>query len=204
MIAILTRSAGLFLLTSLLTAACVTINVYFPAAAVEKAADRIIEDIWGLPAGGLPAGRAPAPNSGALPSTLSMRIAQYTLNLLIRPAQAQADINVSTPAIEKLKKSMSARFGQLQPLFDSGALGLTRDGLVALRDANAIGLKERAQAQKLIKQENADRSALYREIAKANNHPEWEKDIQSTFAKQWIKNARGGWWYQNEKGSWQQ
>ena len=28
-------------------AACVTINVYFPAAAAEKAADRIIEDIWG-------------------------------------------------------------------------------------------------------------------------------------------------------------
>ena len=31
----------------LVLAACVTINVYFPAAAAEKAADRIIEDIWG-------------------------------------------------------------------------------------------------------------------------------------------------------------
>ena len=27
--------------------ACVTINVYFPAAAAEKAADKIIEDVWG-------------------------------------------------------------------------------------------------------------------------------------------------------------
>jgi hypothetical protein len=26
--------------------ACVTINIYFPEAAAEKAADRIIEDVW--------------------------------------------------------------------------------------------------------------------------------------------------------------
>lgn len=31
---------------TLLTAGCVTINVYFPAAAAEKAADRLIDDIW--------------------------------------------------------------------------------------------------------------------------------------------------------------
>ena len=27
--------------------ACVTINVYFPAAAAEQAADKIIEEVWG-------------------------------------------------------------------------------------------------------------------------------------------------------------
>lgn len=35
--------------------ACVTINIYFPAAAAEKAADRIIEDVWQLRDGGTPA-----------------------------------------------------------------------------------------------------------------------------------------------------
>lgn len=29
-------------------AGCVTINIYFPAAAAEKAADRIIEEVWQL------------------------------------------------------------------------------------------------------------------------------------------------------------
>ena len=28
--------------------ACVTINIYFPAAAAERAADRIIEEVWQL------------------------------------------------------------------------------------------------------------------------------------------------------------
>ncbi|MDO9597336.1 MAG: hypothetical protein Q7J47_06430 [Azoarcus sp.] len=36
--------AGLVLAAS----ACVTINIYFPAAAAEKAADRIIEEVWQL------------------------------------------------------------------------------------------------------------------------------------------------------------
>ncbi|ABE50121.1 hypothetical protein [Methylobacillus flagellatus] len=32
----------------LILTACVTINIYFPAAAAEKAADRIIDDVWQL------------------------------------------------------------------------------------------------------------------------------------------------------------
>jgi len=28
--------------------ACVTINIYFPAAAAEKSADKIIDDVWQL------------------------------------------------------------------------------------------------------------------------------------------------------------
>lgn len=38
------------------TGACVTINIYFPAAAAEKAADRIIEDVWQLHEGAAPNG----------------------------------------------------------------------------------------------------------------------------------------------------
>ena len=45
-------------------AGCVTINIYFPAAAAEKAADRIIDEVWQLK-GGAP---APAPATGAKPA----------------------------------------------------------------------------------------------------------------------------------------
>ena len=31
---------------SFAASACVTINIYFPAAAAEKAADRIIDEVW--------------------------------------------------------------------------------------------------------------------------------------------------------------
>jgi hypothetical protein len=36
------------LVLSSLLAACVTINIYFPAAAADKAADQIIDDVWQL------------------------------------------------------------------------------------------------------------------------------------------------------------
>jgi len=45
---------------------------------------------------------------------------------------------------------------------------------------------------------------VYREIANANNHPEWEADIQKTFAQEWVKNARKGWYYQDASGAWLQ
>jgi hypothetical protein len=44
---ILPVTAGMFAAAMLLSA-CVTINIYFPAAAAEKAADKIIEEVWQL------------------------------------------------------------------------------------------------------------------------------------------------------------
>jgi hypothetical protein len=41
------KSLSLIVLVSILSA-CVTINIYFPAAAAEKAADKIIDDVWQL------------------------------------------------------------------------------------------------------------------------------------------------------------
>ncbi len=40
--------AGLSIFWIVLLSACVTINIYFPAAAAEKAADKIIEEVWQL------------------------------------------------------------------------------------------------------------------------------------------------------------
>ena len=53
-------ASRLFLAAALVlsASACVTINIYFPAAAAEKAADRIIDEVWQLREG---AGEAPAP-----------------------------------------------------------------------------------------------------------------------------------------------
>ena len=42
---------GLLTLTGALLSACVTINIYFPAAAAEQAADKIIGEVWQLQKG---------------------------------------------------------------------------------------------------------------------------------------------------------
>jgi hypothetical protein len=43
-------------------AGCVTINIYFPAAAAEKAADRIIDEVWQLDQKRGTTGEKPAAN----------------------------------------------------------------------------------------------------------------------------------------------
>ncbi|HEX9179147.1 MAG TPA: YdbL family protein [Burkholderiales bacterium] len=117
-------------------------------------------------------------------------------------ALAAADLEINTPAINNIKGSMQARYGQLAPHFASGAVGLTRDGMVAVRDANLVPLANRQAVNTLVSAENQDRAALYREIARANGHPEWEADIRATFAQRWIERAQSGWWYQAPTGAW--
>ncbi|WP_292978970.1 YdbL family protein [Nitrosomonas sp.] len=113
------------------------------------------------------------------------------------------DFEANTPAVTRLKQNMQQRHNQLAPFYDTGAVGLTHDGLIVLRDANAVPLSGRQAVNALVSAENQDRNALYREIALANNHPEWENDIRSTFAQRWIASARSGWWYQLGNGTWQ-
>lgn len=131
------------------------------------------------------------------------RVVLSLLMLSSAQAIAAADIEVNTPAISSLKSSMQQRHGQLAGFYASGAVGLTHDGLLALRDAGAVPLSQRQAANALIADENQDRSALYREIARANGHPEWEAEIRSTFAQRWIEKAQRGWWVQSG-GGWTQ
>ena len=51
----------LILVTVAALAACVTINIYFPAAAAEKAADKIIDEVWQLQREGAAKPAPPAP-----------------------------------------------------------------------------------------------------------------------------------------------
>ena len=187
--------------------ACVTINVYFPAAAAEKAADKIIEDVWGPDTGQSTTPAKPSDKRSAVfepGQRVLLAAAGSVLDFLVPPANAQADLNVSTPAVRQLTQSMEARHGQLKKYYDSGAVGLTRDGLVEVRDQNLIPLPERNSARKLVADENADRANLYREIASGNGHPEWESDIRKTFAERWSSKASPGWYYQDGNGAWKQ
>lgn len=125
----------------------------------------------------------------------------FALSALLFNASAMAaDLEINTPAIAALKNSMQARHNQLAPNYANGAVGLTRDGLVAVRDATAVPLAQRQAVNALVAAENKDRNALYKEIAVANQNPQWESEIRSTFAERWVQKAQAGWWYQSASG----
>ncbi|MEW8505242.1 MAG: YdbL family protein [Candidatus Thiodiazotropha sp.] len=193
--------------------ACVTINIYFPAAAAEEAARTIVRDVLGEE--GVPAQekQAPKEESNADDRQSSQEAARSPLtetisgvvDFLIPPAHAaQPNIDIASPAIRKLRAAMSKRQSALAAHYRSGALGFTNNGKVAVRDLKLISLRDRNKVKKMVADENGDRKALYAEIARANGQPQWEKDIRDTFARVWVEEAPKGYWYQDGKGNWRQ
>lgn len=198
----------LLLLAGILLTSCVTINVYFPAAAAEKAADRIIDQVLGEDSQPSQEDSEPPKQEdrqgqgAAVPAVEQFLVG--VLNLLIADAQASANIDVSSPVINQLKSAMQARHAQMSPYYKNGAIGYDANGLVAVRDIKQVNLRDRGKVKQLVARENQDRNTLYREIANRNGHPEWEPQIRSTFAKRWIARAPAGWYYRNSSGSWKQ
>jgi len=123
------------------------------------------------------------------------------LDVMIPAASAQANLDIATPAVNALQSSMTGRHASLAPFYNSGAIGVTDEGLVAVRDAKALSLQDRPKVNKLVAAENRDRNNLYKAIAQANGHLEWEPNIRATFARRWIERAKSGWWYES-RGTW--
>jgi len=197
-------------LVSLVIGACVTINVYFPAAAADKAADQY----WSGVAGGTNkdnAPPAPTPPQGNLApahdeQNLVLVAMGEVLNVLVPAAHAQdADINVNTPAVNRIGASMRGRLGELKKFFASGAVGLNKDGMLEIRDQNAVALPDRATAKRLVAEDNADRAQLYAELANANNHPELEGKLRDAWSASFVRTVmEPGWYYQDAGGAWKQ
>lgn len=190
--------------------ACVTINVYFPAAEAKEAAKEFVEKVISeQPAGNDGGGMAlRGPSAEDALGRLGLERLAFDPLVLVgigqARAQSQPDITIKTPAIQAIQARMEARFdASLRAGFDAGALGFSGDGLVVVRDASKLELKDRVAINQAVADDNRDRKAVYREIAVANGHPEWESQIRDVFAKQWIASARSGWWYQSG-GAWKQ
>ncbi|MEE4161402.1 MAG: DUF1318 domain-containing protein [Woeseiaceae bacterium] len=182
--------------------ACVTINVYFPEAAAVEAADRIIDKVRGEESAE-PTSRLHG-DYGGEPSLL-LAMASGLGRVLISDAEAQEAVDFDRPSPEKtaLENSLAARFPSLRPYLDSGAIGLAESGLLEIRDRNLVPLKDRNSVVQLVAAQNNDWNALYAEIARLNNHPEWKDSIRRTFAERWIAKADKGWYYR-EGGVWKQ
>ena len=218
------RQLVLGLLISFSIISCVTINIYFPAAAAEEAAEKIVDEI--LNTNHLNTDEVKPELNQSTDQTLnpaqrdaridSQRNAQSfintpiiesslvsVINFFIPAAQAgQANISIDSAKIRSIRNKMKQRQAKLNPFYKSGNIGFTNKGFIASVSDKGLSIKQKSTAKKLINAENNDRKALYREIANANGHPEWQNDIQKTFAQTWISKIPSGWMYQTSAGQW--
>ena len=175
--------------------ACLTVNVYFyPSAEVDQTAREIIEDI-----------RGPAiPEDEEDKGDIGQGDASPGAWRLVGVAYAgEEETAVSNPAIDSLKAKLKERSGNLGLYFDAGAIGEGNDGFVAIRDPSAVPMKDRAKLNGMVKEENADRKALYKEVAKALEVKDEDMpQVEKSFAYQWRQTVRKGWWFQDDLGEW--
>lgn len=207
------RSIAIGLGCAAVLAACITINVYFPEAAVKELAQQIEDEVQRKAAGEPSPTPVPEPTptpvaeptAGAPESLLSWVLSLGATTAYAAQEEVAAP-EITNPAIRKIIDSRAARLEAVNDLKAKGVVGESNQALLVVRNLDAIqGLKERAEAQKLIKDENADREQLFREIAAAKNVELAQlPQIRTTYAEALRENARPGDWIQLPDGSWAQ
>ncbi len=182
-------------------AGCVTVNIYFPAAKVEKTAEKIVDEVYQdktEPPGQEPAGKPQSWNGPGIFRSIT-RLARFG------PAQAFAEeaTTVSNAAIRGLKDQIGQRHQELLPYYRKGQVGIDKDGFLEVRDTGGLGLPQVASLKRLVNADNAARRQLYEEVAKALNlKPDQVSQVRQIFSKQWRDKAEAGWAVQADNGKW--
>ncbi|MDR0736271.1 MAG: YdbL family protein [Zoogloeaceae bacterium] len=136
--------------------------------------------------------------------SLLLLVALFSFSVPAIAQETAPDLRIDTPVAKEIRASLKARFAQIKPLLENGTLGITQEGKLAVRDPASVPLAERQNIARLIAGNANDQAALYREIARANGHPEWEQQIADTIHERMRKRIPAGWWVQDANGKWRQ
>ncbi|HUP25564.1 MAG TPA: DUF1318 domain-containing protein [Thermoanaerobaculia bacterium] len=199
----------------LLLAGCVTINVYFPEAEIRELSERIEAEVRGEPVSAEEGESAAEPPRFRLASEPARGVARGELRwaglgglagvLAIQsPGQGVPEPAVMTPAIRKIVASRRTRHPELERWKAQGVVGENNRALAEARDLQQVAdLRQRAEVQRLLREENADREQLFREIAAAEGVDLSQLPrIQQTYADTMRRVALPGQWVQMPDGSW--
>ena len=189
-----------------LTNACVTVNVNFPESAVQKASDDYVKDLYKAKE----KGKTPSSSSpSSLPAKTPEKSSFHMMELLIPSAYAEGAEDEAFqiqlgPKAKEIQSRQASRISEIVEQKQAGLLGETADGLLVLRDAKKLKPLLQAKVDKLVKEENSDREALYDDVAKFNNLPALQK-VRQSFARSFQKSGSpAGTWIEDPAGSWTQ
>lgn len=203
----------------LVSCAIITVNVYFPEKAVKDAYKSLDEmllknDGQNLPNGeNHPAVKPKLLQPGPQSNLLNM-IPNFSFTSVAHAAENGDDLAIelgSMPEVASAYAEMSQRQSTLNALFNSGAVGLTSQGLVTVRDK----AKVTAQDEVMVSAENKNRKTIIGSMAKAIlkiTKQEVTKaaldqtmgKAAATYAETRRESAKAGWWMQLQNGKWVQ
>lgn len=208
---------------SLAACAVITVNVYFPEKAAKeayKSLDDMLLKTGETPSGPkVPPGLPPEAPQDKPQSRLFDRLPRFSLVSEAYAADTDADADAlavelsSMPEVLKAYEDMSKRLPRLNALFASGAVGLSKQGLVAPPPAAAGKLAPQDKA--LVDAENQSRKTVVMSMAKAILKLQKQKETKealnqvlgkaaATYAETKREAAQPGWWVQLQNDRWVQ
>jgi hypothetical protein len=211
---LLTGGCGL-----LVSCAIITVNVYFPEKAVKDAYKSLDEmllktDGQNLPVGEKQPSLGPKPLQPGPQSSLPIIFPDFSLTAVAHAAENGDDLAIelgSMPEVASAYAEMSQRQSALNALFNSGAVGLTSQGLVTVRDK----AKATSQDEVIVSSENKSRKTIVGSMAKAILKITKQEATKAaldqtigkaaaTYAETRRESAKAGWWIQLQNGKWVQ
>lgn len=203
-----------------LLAACaiITVNVYFPEKAA-KEAYKSLDDMLlknktdSTPAGEKQPGEEQKPAETKPQSSLFKTGPSFSMLGEAHAAENEADALAvelaGMPEVTAAYEEMSRRLPRLATLFDSGAVGLTNQGLVSVRDKAKVN----AADEGLVNAENKNRKTVISSMAKAIIKLSKQKETKATldqvlgkaaasYAEIKRDAAKPGWWVQLQNSRW--
>lgn len=205
----------------LVSCAIITVNVYFPEKAVKDAYKSVDGMMLKDSGETLPTlENAPPDKKDITPKTKPLSWFIRNLPTISFTATAHAAENsadelavelASMPDVTRAYEVMSKNLGRLRELQASGAVGLTSQGLISVRDKT----KMTPQDEAVLKSENDSRKTIITGMAKAilklNNQSASKADMDqllgksaATYAETKRDEAAPGWWLQLPSGRWVQ
>lgn len=173
-------------LVLLLVTACVTVNIYFPAAEVRQDAERVVKEAYGIEV------EEDRPGAGSLLD-------------IFGPAEACAQdyVNLNNAATRGAEQKVIGNTKQLTPYYNAGNVGIDSGGFAVLRTQEGLGMQDVAAAQRLVQQDKQYKMDLYKAKAEAAGTPGKVGEVQRIYADVWRQYAQSGWWIQ-DGGGWRQ
>jgi len=204
-----------------LLAACavITVNVYFPEKAAKEAYKSLDEMLLKNGEKAPTGEQAPPSQPSAQPEKPQSRLFDELPSFSLVPSAYAADVDADALAIElssmpevlKAYDDMNRRLPRLNSLFANGAVGLTNQGLISVRDKAKLG----PQDDGLVSAENQSRKTVVMSMAKAIMKLNKQKESKAaldqmlgkaaaTYADTKREAAQPGWWVQLQNGRWVQ
>ena len=113
----------------------------------------------------------------------------------VSPMQtAYAETNLNSPRVKQIANKMRERHGEVKSVKATGAVGETNRGLLELVTPGKItDAAKKNEVQRVIADENADRKALYKEVARINSDSNMTvTQVENIYAKEYRDRADKG------------